>query len=169
MQASRNRHRAPPSPRQRAYLRPLPRTRDSQPTQVTETDDLAECSGCPDLGMCCHHHLPFAEIQKDKPQNRFRLYSSLSCSYLDDDKLCSRYDTRHLVPWCGAPETGALFPSICKPHHRNEHGIGMWAKDWFTLHAKPESELDDFLHYFNQLTRDFVTSLYSRNAIRRDA
>jgi hypothetical protein len=63
------------------------------------------------------------------------LYSTIPCPHLGDDGLCTRYETRHEVEWCGRPgQQGIRWPTFCphadevnyavRPEQLREQGMG---------------------------------------------
>lgn len=75
-------------------------------------DELEECASCRDLGACCY----FAAKIEVKGK-RIAVKSVYRCPHLeyDDGKgLCSRYETRHEVSWCGkVGDPNVDWPDFC--------------------------------------------------------
>lgn len=78
--------------------------------------NLAECTGCKDLGVCCRFTYSWP-----KPKTQIR--SRVACPFLHKSGACTVYKLRHHVPWCDADaeknkgtKDGGTFPSWC-PHN----------------------------------------------------
>jgi hypothetical protein len=71
--------------------------------------DLAECTACPSLGACCFFSAPVRWGQE-----RVLVRSRVACPHLGRDGLCTRYETRREVPWCGqVQDPRVVWPTFC--------------------------------------------------------
>lgn len=82
--------------------------------------DLCECKGCPKLGQCCYFSAPITVDNNDPVY----VFSTVPCPHLVvNTGLCSRYETRGDIPWCGNPTSvGVRWPGFC-PHYNGDNGI----------------------------------------------
>jgi uncharacterized cysteine cluster protein YcgN (CxxCxxCC family) len=109
-------------------------------------EQLGECFNCPSQGKCCYFNVPIKF--KDKVYN---IYSTYACPYLSEAGFCTRFETRHEVPWCGTVEDKNIkWPSFC-PHLNPEVGpavnaefIGMLYRD-FDLVKDIQKQVDDIV------------------------
>ena len=116
--------------------------------EKTSTTDLAECSGCPDLGRCCY----FQAIIND-----VAVHSSHSCPFLKDG-LCSVYENRlEVAPWCGkVTNLEILWPTFC-PHHNARGRDVMSAGEFYEINgALPHTEdaFRQLMEYINRTVEE---------------
>lgn len=82
-------------------------------------EQLGECFNCPSQGKCCYFNVPVTVKGKV-----YYIYSTYACPYLSNG-FCSRYETRHEVPWCGTVEDKTIkWPSFC-PHLNPDVGAAV--------------------------------------------
>jgi hypothetical protein len=111
-----------------------------------EYTDLEECTNCPVQGACCKITVKVSE--------KVRIFSKYACPHLGEHGLCTRYDTRHEVPWCSAVSNASIsWPKACA-HHKPDQAHLMTPSEFTMLCGKGVKEYNTLREQVDTAARE---------------